>query len=311
MARVREQADPLGAEVLLVVNGTEAALGEGRGGLEALCHKLVLEPRVGKSNALNSAVDASSGEVVAFTDDDAEPEPGWLASLIAPLLAPVRPPALVGCGGRVTPIFPEGVTPSWFREQVESKATYFLGPRHDLGRESVEYRFDCEGTGIPIGASCAYRREVFERYRYDARLGPNRETGMRGGEDTLFAKQLMKDGYRLRYCPDASVRHPVHPDRMRIDYVMRSYFIQGIENARIQRIMGVRLPSVGSIRRKVLGLKWKLWMAKARGVLRGEDCEARCRRLLFKHQHWVGVLAEVRRDEPPAPRRPRATAACR
>ena len=103
----------------------------------------------------------------------------------------------------------------------------------------------------------------------------------------------------------------MHPDRMRVDYIMRAHFIQGIESARIRRVMGMRLRSVGSIRCKILGLKWKLGTAKARGVLRGEDCEARCRRLLFKHQHWVGVLAEVRRGEPPAPRRPRATAGCR
>jgi len=48
----------------------------------------------------------------------------------------------------------------------------------------------------------------------------------------------------------------VHPDRMRVDYIMRAHFIQGIESARIRRVMGMRLPSVGSIRCKILGLKW-------------------------------------------------------
>ena len=42
-------------------------------------------------------------------------------------------------------------------------------------------------AGVPIGANCAYRREVFSRYRYDPRLGPNRRSGLRGGRTPIRA----------------------------------------------------------------------------------------------------------------------------
>jgi cellulose synthase/poly-beta-1,6-N-acetylglucosamine synthase-like glycosyltransferase len=296
LARVRSQADPLGAELLLVVNGPEASVGDARLELEKLCDQLVFEPTVGKSHALNRAVDTARGEVIAFTDDDAEPEAGWLAALSATLLAADRPAELVGTGGPVHPIFPEDATPAWFRERVESKHTYFLGPRHDLGPKPVEYDLaDDIRTGIPIGANCAYRREAFASYRYEPQLGPNRETGMRGGEDTLLAMQLLKAGLHLRYCPDARVRHPVHPDRMRVKYVRRAYFVQGVEWARIRRLLDAPLPSVESVRAKVSRLRMKLWVALGQRALRGgAEREDRCRRLLFKYERWKGLLAELR-----------------
>jgi len=295
LARVRSEADALGAEVLLVVNAPESSLGEARLELEKTCDRLLFEPAIGKSHALNLAVDAARGEVVAFTDDDAEPEPGWLRPLTAPLLASDRPPRLAGTGGRVLPVFPEGATPAWFRAWVESRDTAFLSPRHDRGPQPLEYSYgDQDRTGIPIGANCAYRREIFASYRYDPRLGPNRETGLRGGEDTLLAMELMRDGFRLLYTPDALVRHPVYAERLRIDAIRRAFVARGVEWVRIRQLLGAPLPSAATARRKLRRLRLKLWLARADRVLRGgAERDDQCRRLLFKADRWKGRLAEL------------------
>ena len=296
LARTREQSAALGGEVLLVVNAAPEALAAGtRGELEKLCDRLLFEPRVGKSHALNTAVDASRGEVVAFTDDDAEPQPGWLAAISAPLLAADRPANLAGCGGPVLPLFPEN-GPEWFRQMVEEKGTHFLGPRHDLGAAPRDYLLDKEArTGIPIGANCAYRREVFAFYRYDPRLGPNRETGLRGGEDTLLAMMLMRDGFRLLYCPEARVAHPVHLDRMRFEHVRRGYFLHGLEFVRTRHLLGMPLPPSAYFERKLRGLLGKLWVARLQLALRGgAEREERWMRRLFKVQRLRGTLAELR-----------------
>ena len=295
LARARSEADPLGAEVLLVVNGPEASVGEARLELEKCCDQLLFEPAIGKSHALNRAIDAALGEVVAFTDDDAEPEPGWLRALTAPLLAADRPARLAGTGGRVLPVYPEGATPAWFRERVESKHTYFLGPRHDRGPEPLEYSFEDQArTGIPLGANCAYRREPLASYRYDPGLGPNRETGLRGGEDTLLAMRLLKDGFGLLYTPDACVRHPVHAERLRVDYIRRAFFSIGVEWVRIRRLLGLPVPSPAAARRRLWRLRLKLGLARVALALRGGAAlEDRCRRLLFKCDRWRGRLAEL------------------
>ena len=296
LGQVRAQADALGAEVVLAVNASEAALGDARDELEKLCDALLFEPRVGKSHALNAAVDACRGDVIAFTDDDAEPEAGWLAALVAPLLARDRAPELVGCGGPVRPHFPETGTPPWFRELVDSKPSFFLGPRHEFGEEPRDYALeDPTRPGVPIGANCAYRREVFAFYRYDPRLGPNRETGMRGGEDSLLAMTLLRDGYRLAYLPAARVSHPVHLERATIESVRRGYFMQGIEFVRIRNLLGVTLPPPAYFRRKLQGVRLRMWMARLQLVLRsGAKREKRWLNRLFKVQRLRGILAEMR-----------------
>ncbi len=170
LVNIQEQVREFDGELLLMMNMAPAELDtESSRVLEGLCNRLAFEPRIGKSHALNSAVSLSRGAVIAFTDDDAEPLSGWLAALVSPLLAPDRDPALIGCGGQVLPVYPDGATPNWFRRIIERKSTSFLTPRHDLGVVPFDYELD---RTPPIGANCAYRREVFTSYHYDPRLGP-------------------------------------------------------------------------------------------------------------------------------------------
>ena len=46
----------------------------------------VLEPRPGKSGALNLALAKAKGDVLLFTDDDVEPAADWLEKMARPLL---------------------------------------------------------------------------------------------------------------------------------------------------------------------------------------------------------------------------------
>ena len=54
----------------------------------------------GLSGARNTGVARSTGDVVAFLDDDAYADPGWLAKLIAPMANP----AVAGVGGGSPPL---------------------------------------------------------------------------------------------------------------------------------------------------------------------------------------------------------------
>jgi glycosyltransferase involved in cell wall biosynthesis len=297
LAALGEQAAVLGAEVLLVVNAApEAISADARRALAASVDRLLFEPEPGKSHALNTGVAACRGDAIAFTDDDALPAPGWLAAITGPLLDPARPAALVDCGGVVEPRFPERGTPAWLRELIESKRTYFLGPRHDLGPAPRDYDPDPDaGTGIPIGASCAYRREVFDRYRYDARLGPNRATGARGGEDTLLALQLLRDGFRLRYEPAARVSHPVSPDRMTVAFVRRAHFVQGYEWVRVCAILGRPFAPLRALRAKLLRVRLGLCAARLRLALDGGPvAERRWLQRALKVERQRGYVAGAR-----------------
>lgn len=298
LVNIQEQVREFGGEVLLMMNMAPAELAaESSRALEGLCDRLAFEPRIGKSHALNSAVSLSRGTVIAFTDDDAEPLPGWLAALTSPLLAPDRDPALIGCGGPVLPVYPDGATPDWFRAIIEEKSTSFLTPCHALGAVPFDYEPDWTP---PIGANCAYRREVFISYHYDPRLGPNRQTGLRGGEDVLLAKLLLRDGYRLRYFPDARVLHPVYPERMTKASLRRSYYVNGIARVRVKlatatspRRLKAKLRRKS--RRELRALRLKLLLS-ALLPLQGR-LQAIRMGWLAKYERHRGQLAELRRSD--------------
>jgi hypothetical protein len=250
---VREQAEPLGAELVLVINAPEESVDPPvRKDLDAVCDLLAFEPRVGKSHGLNTGVSRCRGAVVAFTDDDALPQPGWLEAITTPLLRPDRRPEHVGTGGPVVPTYPWGEGPGWYRKLAEARSTHFLGPAHDLGDEPVDYRVPPEGdTGAPLGVNCAYRRETLACYAYDPELGPNRETGLRGGEDFELAYRMMLDGYQLTYVPAARVEHPVNPARMTWRHVRQRFYLNGVEGARMLERLELSHPPLENLRKRV------------------------------------------------------------
>lgn len=236
-------------ERILSVNDSEAAFSaEVKKEFESLCTTLLFEPTPGKSHALNRAIEHSKGSILAFTDDDALPGPGWLRTLTAPLRE--EGSRLSGCGGPVFPVYPPGGAPSWFRYQLARRTSHFLGPYHHPSCQPHEYHRD--GSSVPFGANCAYARSAIGESGFDPSLGPNRATGLRGGEDTELAKRILRRGERIRFVPDAVVYHPVAPDRMTKAYVKRGYFMQGVEQVRIGRALGAAAPSKWLLRARLM-----------------------------------------------------------
>ena len=249
LREIWQQAVPLEARVLLVLNLPEERFpAESREALSKYCSRILFVTTVGKSNALNAAVAACESEVIAFTDDDAQPQEGWLASLTAPLLDRNRPERLVGTGGRVLPVYPAEGLPDWYRGMVERKPASILGPRYDLGPRPFAYSATARRSYPPIGANCAYRAEVFEKFHYSTELGPNYETGLRGGEDTELGHRLLLAGLQLDYVPDAVVLHPIGADRVSFEFCMKRYYSHGIELARLRRLLGVGIKSAWRVR---------------------------------------------------------------
>ncbi|MEM6673957.1 MAG: glycosyltransferase [Planctomycetota bacterium] len=241
LTAVAAQAQPLGAESLLVFNCAESALpAEDVRSMAEIVDRVLFVEEPGKSNALNAAARASDADVLAFTDDDAMPRPGWLEALIDPFGADSE---LAGVGGPVVPVFPDGPPPRWYRQLVSNKSTHFLGPKHDLGPEPIEYELPLGDSvsPVPLGANCAWSRTWLERFPYRPELGPNRATGMRGGEDTCLAIEVMQAGGCVRYAPDAIVEHPVTPERLTQKYVIDGFQVQGSELPVIMEQLGRKI----------------------------------------------------------------------
>lgn len=213
-------------EVLLVDNGPgQIGRRVGERFLGALPLTILREPTPGKTIALNRALAAASGELLLFTDDDVTLRRPWLRAFAS---AATANPEAGWFGGRSVPDW-EGGRPAWVGAEVfATLGGYFCN--YDLGEAARPYR---EGDLLPIGASMAVRRAVFERVGpFNATLGPRE--GRRGvGDDTELIMRAQAAGIPGRYVPEAVVDHFVPAERLRPAALYRYGVIKGRQQAQM------------------------------------------------------------------------------
>ena len=213
-------ADPEENELLIVDNGS------GRASLDvavSVCRenpdqiRLVREPRAGLSRARNAGVEAALGELLLFLDDDAVPNPGWLAAY----LEAFREDAVWAAGGPVDPVF-SGDLPPWLGDRFLPYLTVW-----DKGDEPVDLTYN----EYPRGANMAFRKAAFHRYGpFHLQLGRQRRS-LRSCEEIEMCLRLERVGRRVRYAPRARVRHRVETERLTPEWMARRFWAQGFSEA--------------------------------------------------------------------------------
>jgi glycosyltransferase involved in cell wall biosynthesis len=205
----------------------------------------------GKSHAVNAALACAQGDLMAFTDDDVQPEPAWVRSLAAAF----ERESIDFVAGRVKPIW-ETAPPAWV-----SPALYGVLAVPDNG--AAAQVIDSDAGILPIGANMAVRRTVIERLgglRVD--LG-KLDGSLRTGEDHEFFLRMLHAGFRGIYEPTAVVHHWVPAERLRPDYFRRWLYQNGRDVARLQ----TAFPSTGKRVLRVPGYLWRRAVNDARTAL--------------------------------------------
>lgn len=149
----------------------------------------------GQVAALNVGLDLAVGEIIAISDDDAVPQPGWLARIETYFLSNAK---IGGVGGRDW-VYHKGQRVNETR-QVVGRVQWFgrLVGNHHLG------------TGQPRtvqflkGANMSYRRAAITNLRFDPRL---RGTGAQVHNDLAFSLAVNRSGWTLIYDPLVAVDH--------------------------------------------------------------------------------------------------------
>jgi glycosyltransferase involved in cell wall biosynthesis len=141
--------------------------------------RLVLEHRPGSYAARNAGIAAAAGHILAFTDADCTPDPGWLAAACAAIDAGAD---LVG--GRVA---------------MHRSAQPTVVERYDravyLRQEDLVLQH-----GWAVTANLVVRRSVFDAVGYFDPTLPS-------GGDREFCLRAAAAGHRVGYAPEAVVGH--------------------------------------------------------------------------------------------------------
>lgn len=157
--------------------------------------------RPGLSRSRNRALAEARGEIVAFTHDDAEADPGWVDGLVRAFDDP-------GVQAATGPVLP--------RELITRGQEWFddLGWTHPCWYRQVVFEPGDWSAGLMpgAGANMAFRRSfLVSRGGFDELLGSGTATG--GGDDTEAFLAVLQAGGKVVYTPEAVVRH-----RHRIDW---------------------------------------------------------------------------------------------
>ncbi len=221
--------------------------------------RALVEPEVGLSAARNAGVRHGRGRIVAFLDDDASPEPRWLAALVEALEAERAQAA----GGPVEALF-DGPYPPWFSACfLPYLAVWNLGP-HPTDLRYNEY---------PRGVNMAFRREAFERFGFFSRHLGRKLGSLLSCEEIEICLRIERAGGRILYVPGARVRHRVAPARLTPGWLAARFAAQGRSEAIIDwRHAGLRGLAIGLRRAARNALRPEGRLSAADGVLR------RCRR---------------------------------
>jgi GT2 family glycosyltransferase len=208
-------------EILVVVDQNPLLAAELEGSLPARA-RLLRTQRQGNSEGRNVGIRAATSDVVAFVDDDATVEPGWLSSLMEPFASD----QVLGVGGPVVPAW--GADRGWLPDEL-------------LWVVGCTYRGHREDPGPirnPIGCNMAFRRRELA-----AVGGFATEFGKRGNalvicDETEIGLRFERahGPDRIRYVPAARVRHYVPAARLGWRTFVKRCLAEGLSKGRLHRI---------------------------------------------------------------------------
>lgn len=194
-----------------------------------------VEPRPGKSHALNRAIPLLSGDLVAFVDDDHRVDAHYLVAICN--AAHTFPEATLFCG-RIMPDW-QGREPKWVHDDGPYRIYPLPVPRFDQGEKPFHI---VAGGSTPGGGNLIARREVFSRVgNFSTALGPYGHN-LRGGEDIDFVLRALANGERLVYMPEIVQYHYVDRSRLRLPYLLQKSYQRSCTGVQAQNRASSGIP---------------------------------------------------------------------
>lgn len=240
--------------------------------------KVVFSERsLGAYAARNTGIKAARGDVLAFIDDDAVADEGWVENLVNTY----QELDAIAVGGKILPIWLPS-KPAYFPEELY----WLVGVTHKGFAEDklVEIR-------NAFGPNMSFKREVFEQVGlFNENLGfAKRGTSyIQAGEAEFSLRMTSKFGVGVIYNPEAIVCHKIPISKARLKLLLKRSFYQGYSKVLLQKLG----PSPGSISTEKSHLKdllLKYIPQRIKTVLTGPNRVAQIKQLLVLVSSIVAV----------------------
>lgn len=180
--------------------------------------------------ARNRGTRMADGAIVAFIDDDAAADPGWISAIRNAFATGGKETACVG-----------GPSDLGFDVPPPPVSPWLLPFWGKLRRGDAPERLPPDA--MLFGLNMAFRKEaLIGSGLYDDRL----ERGSRDlASNNEYPMQVMLEraGYARRYIPAMRVTHYVLPERLNSRWMFRRAYWQGVSDVRLRRGFGIRRPA--------------------------------------------------------------------
>jgi glycosyltransferase involved in cell wall biosynthesis len=213
------------------------------------------ETQPGISVCRNKGADLARHDLVAFLDDDAVADPGWLAAYDAA----IRLHGASVVGGRVDAVIDDGVEPPAWWSESDIRGLFGLDHGRFLDGKSVAR------IRWPLwlgGGNCVYSKAVLrEAGGFRSNLGPT-DRRRRIAEDIDLNVRLERAAVPIYYAHDATVRHVVTGERLSRRSIWRRAYWAGRTDAAARALLdrsAARVPVSNLVRRAIESVGEPAW----------------------------------------------------
>lgn len=177
----------------------------------------------GPSIGRNRGIKYAKGDIIAFVDDDAYVPTDWLVCIAKTFCDYSE---IISVGGKLLPVYEDNY-------RLPEEILWIVGCTYKGHPEKRQF------VRNVISANMAVKKDIFNEIDfqtlYDKKNGiyfPNKEL-----EDTLFCVRLNdKKCNAVLYDPDIIAYHNVSKDRLKLSYILKRTFSEGMLKAKLKNL---------------------------------------------------------------------------
>lgn len=192
--------------------------------------KLTRVDQPGHSLARNRGVQLAAAEWVLFLDDDTVPFPDLVEKFLITVAAASPRQAVIG--GAIYPRWPDGMS----GERLSNRWKMFLSLAEADRPGSVTDGYNINGANYAIR-----RRVLLGIGGFSEKFG--RVAGsLISADESDVTKRVLDAGWGAGFDPAFKVYHKISPERLKIPWILRRTFCEGVTEIRIFRSRNLPLP---------------------------------------------------------------------